>query len=90
MTADHVHTYYVRMNVTLSIDEAVVERARRLAERRGTSMNQLIRDYLEEVTASESPEAALRELEKMWAEGRGRSTGEVWKREDLYDRPVLR
>ena len=38
------------MNVTLSIDDQVVARARRLAATRGTSLNQLIRDYLEDLT----------------------------------------
>ena len=38
------------MNVTLSIDDQVVARARHLAATRGTSLNQLIRDYLEELT----------------------------------------
>ena len=33
------------MNVTLSIDEKLLARARELAHERGTSVNQLIRDY---------------------------------------------
>jgi len=45
-----VCTYYVRMNVTLSIDEKLLARARELAHERGTSVNQLVRDYLERLS----------------------------------------
>ncbi|MDE2921336.1 MAG: DUF6364 family protein [Acidobacteriota bacterium] len=34
------------MDVTLSIDERIVAEARRIASLRGTSLNQLVRDYL--------------------------------------------
>ena len=38
------------MNVTLSIDERLAAEARRLAANRGTTLNQLIRDYLVTLT----------------------------------------
>ncbi|GAB4111360.1 MAG: hypothetical protein Kow001_12740 [Acidobacteriota bacterium] len=78
------------MNVTLSIDDRLVERARKLASQRGTTLNAMIRELLEQVTASSAPENLLPELERMWAETRVDSGGRDWKREDLYDRPVLR
>lgn len=78
------------MNVTLSMDEELVARARRFADRTGTSLNQLIRDYLDELTAREGREAALPELEAMWSEEIGSSEGRRWTRESLYDRAVLR
>lgn len=37
------------MNATLAIDEGLLERARELARRRRTTLNQLVRDYLEVV-----------------------------------------
>ena len=37
------------MNLTLSIDDEVVARARKRAEQLGTSVNQLVRDYLEQL-----------------------------------------
>jgi hypothetical protein len=43
----YVHTYTVLMNVTLSIDEQTIARARKKAEALGKSLNQLIRDYLQ-------------------------------------------
>ena len=50
------------MKVTLSIDDVVLVRARKLAARRGTSLNQLVRDYLEELTVDMAPEEIVRDL----------------------------
>jgi hypothetical protein len=77
------------MNVTLSIDDQTLNRARSLAQRRGTSLNQMIRDYLETLTARD-PGQAVAELQRLWREEAGDSGGRTWRREDAYDRPVLR
>jgi antitoxin component of RelBE/YafQ-DinJ toxin-antitoxin module len=34
------------MNITLSVDDEVVRQARQIAEATGTSVNQMVRDYL--------------------------------------------
>jgi len=57
------------MNVTLAIPDALVEKARALAKKRGTSLNQMIRDQLErevggELTAGQRAAEALREMWK--------------------------
>jgi hypothetical protein len=78
------------MNVTLSLDDKLLNRARRLAARRGISLNQMIRDYLAEVTGEPSPEELAAELDALWAEGSGDSRGWRFNREELHDRPVLR
>ena len=78
------------MNVTLSIDEEVVRRARELAAQRGTSLNGMIRELLEEATSATSRENMLAELEGLWINSGGHSDGSSWTREDLYDRPILR
>jgi hypothetical protein len=85
-----VSTYYVAMNVTLSLDDKLLERARKLAARRGISLNQMIRDYLSEVTGEPSPEELVADLDALWAEGGGDSRGWRFNREELHDRPVLR
>lgn len=82
-------TYPVCMNVTLSIDDQTIDRARQLAQQRGTSLNQMIRDYLAALTASDPADAAA-ELERLWSEEEGDSSGWEWNREEVYDRPVLR
>ncbi len=83
-------TYHVGVNVTLSLDDRLLERARRLAARRGISLNQMIRDYLSEITAEVTPEELVAELETLWAESRGDSKDWRYNREELHDRPVLR
>jgi hypothetical protein len=77
------------MNVTLSIDDEALARARDLANRRGTSLNQMIRDYLEEVASELSPEEILRELSGLWEESSGDSRRRRWTREELHERTGL-
>ena len=86
----YVRTYIVLMNVTLSIDDDVLSRARELAARRGTSVNQLIREYLEELTSDISTEEALAELEELWRTSSGNSAGKRWTREEIHERGRLR
>jgi len=78
------------MNVTLSIDEKLVERARRLAAAQGTSLNQMIRRLLEEATAASSVDHLAEELDELWASDEGDSGGRTLRRDELYDRAVLR
>ena len=73
------------MNITLSIDEQVVAEARRIATVRGTSLNQLVRDYLEDLTRHNDMQSVLDELDAMWSESTGRSQG-PWTREELHER----
>lgn len=74
------------MNITLSIDEQVVARARRIAAVRGTSLNQMVRDYLDDLTRPGAMQSVLDQLDSVWSESTGRSNG-PWTREDLYERP---
>lgn len=73
------------MNVTLSIDERVVVGARRIAATRGTSLNQMIRDFLEQLTGNDDLDGVIAELESRWAEERYRSDG-AWTRAELHER----
>lgn len=38
-----------QMNITLSVDEQVAQRAREAAQKMGKSLNQVVRDYLEQL-----------------------------------------
>jgi hypothetical protein len=78
------------MNVTLSIDEETLARARELASRRGTSLNQMIRDYLVELASDLSSQEILKELDDLWAASSGDSGGRSWTREDLHERTGVR
>lgn len=74
------------MNITLSIDEEVAERARKTAQSRGKSLNQVIRDYLAELAGQADVTQELAELRRLTFEGRGRSRGKKIVRDALHER----
>jgi Family of unknown function (DUF6364) len=77
----------VDVNLTLSIDERLVKRARKKAEAMGKSLNQLVREYLERLAGSDDAERDVAELRRLSAESRGRSRGWRFGREELHERP---
>ncbi len=72
------------MNITLSIDEKVVERAREKAAALGKSLNQVVRDYLVRVAGGDDPEGDIEEFERL--SGLGDSRGWKFDREELHER----
>ena len=72
------------MNVTLSIDDQLVERARKKAEALGKSLNQLIRDYLQTVAGGDDAERSIQEFKKL--SGRGNSRGWRFNRDEIHER----
>lgn len=74
-------------NITLTIDEKVLDEARVYAAKHNTSVNALVRDFLNRLAEQEDRTARARRRLRELAE---KSTAEVgpvtWKREDLYDR----
>jgi len=77
-------TYYVHMNVTLSIDEQVLARARKRAEALGTTINQLIREYLQKLAGSDDAERSIQEFRRL--SGRGHSRGWRFDRDEIHER----
>lgn len=75
------------MNLTLSVDEKTIERARKVARGMNKSLDQLIGEYLEQLACTEDLERELEELERLSAEAQGHSQGWRFNREDVYDRP---
>jgi Family of unknown function (DUF6364) len=84
MTTTLVPTYPVGMNITLSIPDAVVERAREIARSRGVSLNALIRDYLEAVAARGDGDDTADTFRAVWAARSGGSGGQIMTRDDVY------
>ena len=74
------------MNLTLSLDDRLAQRARKVARSMGKSLNQLIRDYLEQLTATDNPKRDVQELRRLSAEGKGRSRGWRFNREEIHGR----
>ena len=73
------------MNVTLSVGEHLLARARERAEALGTSLNQLIRDYLESLVGGNDPERSIEEFNRL--SGRGHSRGWRFDRDEIHERP---
>jgi Family of unknown function (DUF6364) len=72
------------MNLTLSVDEQLVERARKRANALGKSLNQLIRDYLQTLAGGDTPERSIDEFRKL--SGKGDSRGWRFNRDEIHDR----
>ena len=74
-------------NITLSLDETTLKKARRIALERDTSLTGMIREYLERLAQSEDAQSGQRaqDLRASFA-NLSRPMGERdWKRDDLYE-----
>ena len=65
------------MNITLSVDERIADQARQAASAMGKSLNQAVRDYLEQLAGSQQLGAELRAFEQSALSSPGRLNG--WK-----------
>jgi hypothetical protein len=72
-------------NLTLVIEDELLLRARKRALDQGTSVNALVRDYLESYVGSIDQVEATREFIAMAAACGGRSEG-PWTREEIHER----
>jgi hypothetical protein len=82
---ESVSTYSVFMNVTISVDDELLNQAREVARLRGMSFQQLIRAYLESITDQRSGDEIAGELFALMDETPGRSGGVRFSREDAYE-----
>ena len=75
-------------NLTLSIDDDLLRRARIKALEHGTSVNALLREYLEAFTGTGKAKAALEAFIEIAERhrGQGPDQGRTWTRDELYDR----
>jgi hypothetical protein len=72
------------MNLTLSIDEQLVARARKKADSLGKSLNQLVRDYLQGLAGGDDPERSIAEFKHL--SGQGNSRGWRFNRDEIHER----
>ena len=77
------------VNITLSINERLVRRARKKANAMGKSLNQLVREYLERLAGSDDAERDVAELRRLSAPARGRARGWRFNRDELHERAQL-
>jgi plasmid stability protein len=79
-------------NLTISIDEEVLRKARIRALEHRTSVNSLVRDYLERYAGVGETASALASLRDMAtaAQASSGSKGRSWTRDELHGRPGIR
>ncbi|MFO1219433.1 MAG: DUF6364 family protein [Burkholderiaceae bacterium] len=63
------------MNLTLSVDKQIAERARKAAQAMGKSLNQAVRDYLEQLAGQQQIAAELSAFERSARKTPGRLKG---------------
>ena len=74
------------MNLTLSVDDEVVRQARQIAEATGTSVNQMVRDFLAQLAGNTDHEADAQEIKRLSALAKGDSRGWKFSREEIHER----
>ncbi len=79
-------------NLTLSIDDELLRRARIRALHEGTSVNAVVREYLDAYANTDARDAAMRRFVKIaeHSDAGGDGTGRTWRREDLYQNRIER
>lgn len=81
-----IHPLGRAMNITLSVDERVAERARKTARNMGKSLNQAVRDYLEQLAGSEELGAQVQAFQRSAEQSPGRLDGWRFDRDDANAR----
>ena len=81
------------MNLTISIDDQTLQRARVRAVAEHTSVNAVVRDFLH--SYADRKAAARKATDRILTLARASTAGSgpegrTWTREDIYDRPVFR
>jgi hypothetical protein len=78
------------MNITLSIDDEVVKKIRKIAIERDTTLTGLVRDYLEHLAVEDLAYGRRRRdhdaLKRSFERFQFRVGKRTWKRADLYAR----
>jgi hypothetical protein len=79
-----VCTYYVYVNITLSIDEQLVERAREKLRATGKTINQEIREHLQHIAGDDDLERDIEFFKNTSGLGRAEA-GWKWNRNEIYE-----
>jgi antitoxin component of RelBE/YafQ-DinJ toxin-antitoxin module len=74
------------MNITLSVDARIAEQARAVAATMGKSLNQAVRDYLEQLAGSQQLASELQAFEQSALATPGRLAGWRFDREEANQR----
>lgn len=72
------------MNLTLAVDDKIVERARMTAAASGKSLNQVVREFLEQLAGVPALDSEVAELRQLAMKGRGSEPGWRFERDEIY------
>jgi hypothetical protein len=76
-------------NLTLAIDDQLLEKTRRRAAEMGTSVNQMVRDHFQAVVGEDDLESAIAFLKE--TSGQGKPDPDYkWNREEIYEERLSR
>ena len=73
------------MNLTISVDDNLLSKAREMAQRQGTSVQEVLRKHLEEYVGDRSREDVAKELVERLRNTAGRSGGRKIHRSEAYE-----
>ncbi len=75
-------------NVTMSFDDSLLKKARRIAVDKDTTLTELIRSYLQELVEREevTKEFAIAELETLFERSKASVGSKRWTRDELHER----
>lgn len=74
------------MNITLAVDEQVVEQAHKVVQATGKSLNQAVRDDLEQLAGAEQDALRVAAFTESARNSPGRLGGWKFDREQLHER----
>ena len=75
-------------NITMSIDDQLLKKARKIAFEHNTSVNSMVREFLKEKVAAEEMQRdlAVSELKQIYRKSKAGIGKKVWSRNDLHER----
>ena len=74
-------------NLTITIDDEVLKRARIKALEQGTSVNAILREYLVSYSAvQQTQQEACDDLVRLSKDSKSASNGKTWNRDELHER----
>ena len=74
-------------NITLSVPDETLNEVKRIAARRGTTVNALVRQHLEQLARNHvRAKQAMKELREMSEKSNAELGKITWTRDDLYER----
>ena len=74
------------MNLTLSVDDQIVQKAKKRAEILGTRVNQLVRDYLEQLAGKSNAAHDAEEFERLSRSSNAVPKDYKFDRDELHER----